>query len=492
MLRLPRSISARSKALALTLAWAPMAWAGPDAPAPSASTLAPSALALPATPSLAPRTLRAMTRTPALRTRPGDPLSWASFEQCLELLERWAGRRIPDWVLHTATFSYQMRKPLYDPAGSPLLDADGHQRCDLVPGTGRVFFPPAWRLRGSPRLPLVIYTHATMMNRIDAPSAFGGHECLLAAAAAAYYGFAVAMPDQPGMGGDDQVYHTFCHAKSLAYSTLDSMPAVERLFAEDPYLTRHDYGWDGRLFVMGYSEGGYAALAAVKELSEHPVEYQGRFPLTAAACMAGPFDLSGTTRGIMIDRYRPFGHCFYLPFVIMAYQAVYGNLVDPREAFAPVLLETRADGDILQWADGTVSGLVVDNLIGNRLAVPGDAVVMRSVLNPAWTERELDDPAYATSTVHKLLKENDLCRSWRPDRPILFCQSPADQDVPIQNTLITLENLREEIRKVGGDPARLLAYLPLGAATGRINHVQGALLAIPAAFNWIYSGLPME
>jgi len=448
-------------------------------------------LAAAAGPAPAPPSLLALRRPPALLTRPGDPVSWASFEECLERLERWSGRQIPDWVMHTASIAYQARRPRYDAAGDPLLDARGLPVCDLVPQTGRVFFPPAWRLRGKPRLPLVIYTHATMLNKDDAPSTFGGHEWMLGAAAAAYYGFAVAMPDQPGLGGDARSYHTFLHARSLAYSTLDSIPAVERLFSEDPYLTLRDYGWDGRLYVMGYSEGGFAALATVKELAEHPGDYPG-VALTGAAAMAGPFDLSGTTRGVIVDPVHQFSHSFYLPYVLRAYQGIYGDLVNPLAAFAPALLETRADGDILQWTDGSRSGLEVDDLIAARLQVPADAVVLRQLLNPAWLAAELDDPAYATSAIRKVLVQNDLCRGWRPSLPILFCQSAADRDVPIQNTLTTLDALGGEIRKAGGDPASLLAFLPLGRDSDRIDHVQGALVAIPAAFNWIYYGMPMK
>jgi hypothetical protein len=208
--------------------------------------------------------------------------------------------------------------------------------------------------------------------------------------------------------------------------------------------------------------------------------------------MAGPFDLSGTTRQDIINPVRPYNHCFYLAYVIMGYQAIYGDLLDPRQAFAPALLEEREDGNLVQWVDGSMDGLAVDGLIGRRLGVPGDAVVLRSILNPAWLSRELDDPAYATSGVRKLLLENDLSGGWRPTRPILFCQSEDDHDVSIQNTLAAMAGLGAEIRKTGADPARLLAFLPIGAPSDHITHVEGALVAIPAAFNWIYSGMPVN
>jgi hypothetical protein len=447
------------------------------------SAFAPPAPAQPRPPAIGQATLA---------TRLGDPAAWSTFQQCVAFLERWAGRETPDWVVHSAIVSYTSRKPVYDASGDPLLDAAGQQVCVQVPESGRVFFPPSWRLPRNPRLPLVLYTHATMLAKTDVASEFGGHEWVLAAAAAVYYGFAVAMPDQPGMGGDSQAYHTFCHAKSLAYAALDGLTATEQLTGTDPYLAQRGYGWDGRLYVMGYSEGGFTALATVKELEQHPEAYGSRFKLMGSACMAGPFDLSGTTRGEIIDPVKPFAHSFYLPYVIMAYQSIYGGVMDPQEVFAPVLLEDREDGNVVQWVDGFLDGLAVDALLGARLGVPGDAVVLRSILNPDWLARELDDPAYATSRVRKLLLENDLCGGWRPRHPILFCQSPADKDVLLQNTLTTMAGLSAEIRKAGDDPDQFLAFLPIGKPTDQITHLEGALVAIPAAFNWIYSGMPVH
>jgi hypothetical protein len=132
--------------------------------------------------------------------------------------------------------------------------------------------------------------------------------------------------------------------------------------------------------------------------------------------MAGPFDLSDTTRLEIIDPVTPFAHSFYLPYVIMAYRGVYGDLLDPEQVFAPALLDNRDDGNVVQWAGGCKDGLEVDALIGRRLGVPGDAVVLRSILNPAWVTGQLDDPAYATSLIRKVLVENDLCGGWRPTR----------------------------------------------------------------------------
>jgi hypothetical protein len=328
---------------------------------------------------------------------------------------------------------------------------------------------------------LVVYSHATELKKDAVPSAFGGQEWPLGAAAAACFGFAVAMPDLPGGGADSGSYHPYCHAKSLAYAVADSVPASLQT------LEGFGYGWDGHLFLMGYSEGGYTTLATVKEMETHAGDYATA--LTGSACMAGPFDLSGAMRATFIDPAVLYPRSYYLPYFVLGYHGVYGPRLDPLAVFAPILLETGADGNILAWADGTQDGLEVDAEMGKRLGMAPDAICLRSMFNPPWLARELDDPGYATSGTHALLAENDLWDGWAPTKPILFRHSPDDVNVPYANTLVTLDHLGQEIRQRGGDPA-ILVSLPIGQAGDHISHTEGALIAIPSAFPWFYFGMP--
>ena len=215
----------------------------------------------------------------------------------------------------------------------------------------------------------------------------------------------------------------------------------------------------------------------------------GQAAFTGSACMAGPFDLSGAMRATFIDPLTRYPRPCYLPYFVRGYHAVYGPRLDPLAVFAPILLEAGADGDVLTWTDGAQDGLVVDGELGRRLGMPPDAVNLRVMFNPPWLAEQLDDPAYAASTVHALLAENDLYAGWRPTRPILFCHSPDDMNIPYANTL-TVDGLGREIRAAGGDPAELLFLLPIGRPGDHIAHTEGALIAIPSAFAWFYFGMP--
>jgi hypothetical protein len=416
------------------------------------------------------------------------PLSWSSYQDCVRSIQAWGGQ-VPDWIVQSRLLVYPARKPSYGPDGNPVPGADGRQASTLATLTGRVFFPPSWRLWSGSTLPLVVYPHATELRKDAVPSAFGGHEWALGAAAAAWYGFAVAMPDLPGMGGDAGAVHPFCHALSLAWATVDSIPAALALFGSDPGLAGRRWAWDGRLFLVGYSEGGYAALASARELETHADQYPDR-PLTGSACMAGPFDLSGAMRATFIDPSRPYSRAYYLPYFVLGYHGVYGPRLDPLQVFAPDLLAPGPDGDILAWFDGTRDGEAVDEVLGRRLGLPADGIILRRLFDPGWLARELDDPAYAGSGAHGLLAENDLLGGWAPTRPILFCHSPDDGNVPYANTLAAKAGLEQAVRQAGRDPSPLLLLLDLGRPGDGIGHTEGAYLALPAAFAWFHYGMP--
>ena len=442
-----------------------------------------------ATSSLAARPAQAV-----LPTRNGEPVLWGTFITCVNFMEKWVGPQVPDWVVHSSVISYPARRPLYDDLGRPLLDDQGRQRCTTSLQSGRVFFPPAWRVADPARMPIVIYNHGTTLLKDGVASEFGGHEWIFGAAAAAYYGFAVAMPDQPGMGGDGTTYHPFCQAKALAYAVVDGIPAIQERFQGDPFVARNRYAWDGRIFLMGYSEGGYAALAAAREMETHKEAYGGDrgFWLAGTASMAGPYDISGTMRRQILDPVTPFDHPFFIPYILFGYNAIYGKVLDPLDALAPELLKTGEDGSIQEWCNGTQDGPVVDGLIAGRLGVAPGAVVLRQEFNPVWVARELEEPGFQTSPIKGILTENDVARGWAPTKPILFCQSPDDTDVLLENTLVARGTLAEAIRKEGREPEGILNYAPLGQPGCGISHVGGIFLAIPMAFDWIYRGAGAE
>ena len=73
--------------------------------------------------------------------------------------------------------------------------------------------------------------------------------------------------------------------------------------------------FNNQLSLVGYSEGGYATLAAQKMMEQ---DYPYEFDITISFPMAGPYDLSGTMVDLMLNG-QLYGAPYYLPYILLAY-----------------------------------------------------------------------------------------------------------------------------------------------------------------------------
>lgn len=154
--------------------------------------------------------------------------------------------------------------------------------------SGRVFLPSRKPGTAPQEAPLVIYQHGTETRRSFVPYYRKGDETLFGAMAADLCGLVVAMPDGDGMGADPSPRkHAYCQAATTSACVLDMIRAVlngeadgQRVFDDSNFI------WDGEIYLVGYSEGGYITMAAVKELSTNPA-YADIKVTGAAAISAG-------------------------------------------------------------------------------------------------------------------------------------------------------------------------------------------------------------
>jgi hypothetical protein len=87
-------------------------------------------------------------------------------------------------------------------------------------------------------------------------------------------GYITALPDYIGYGDSGNHFHPYLHAKTLAAAV------VNMLKASKTYCATNNIALSGKLFLAGYSEGGYATMAATKEIQEN---HAAEFTITASA-----------------------------------------------------------------------------------------------------------------------------------------------------------------------------------------------------------------
>lgn len=152
----------------------------------------------------------------------------------------------------------------------------------LIEASGVVAWP--LKLANAPS-PLLSFQHGTLFRHSDAPSNTASADSALLAMAGA--GYIILMPDYIGFGASAGEVHPYVHARGLAAPVVDMVRATRRL------LAKHNIATNGQLFLTGYSEGGYATLAAHKEMEE---SFPQEFSITASLPAAGPYDMSATAQ----------------------------------------------------------------------------------------------------------------------------------------------------------------------------------------------------
>lgn len=130
--------------------------------------------------------------------------------------------------------------------------------------------------------PMISVQHGTIRNDQEAPSYFATNsEANIAGSLFAALGYIIAYPDYIGFGASNNVPHPYEHRESLASASLDMIRASKE------FIRQQSIAWDERLYIAGYSAGGYATMSLQKKIEE---ETGTEFNLRASSCGAGAYD----------------------------------------------------------------------------------------------------------------------------------------------------------------------------------------------------------
>jgi dienelactone hydrolase len=259
--------------------------------------------------------------------------------------------------------------------------------------------------------PMVSYLHGTITAREDVPSRLNTEGYL--GAILASQGYVAVLPDYLGLG-DSPGFHPYHHAGSEASTTIDLLRAART------WTSSNSVALSGRLFLTGYSQGGHATLAAMRELEAN---HSAEFPITAVAGGAGAYDLAGvTTEELLKDQPSP--NPYYFAYILAAYIDVYGI----AGSLSEVLAQPYATTVPPLFANGSPSALL-------NAALP--SVAQRAVR----TEFLQDFRSRADHPLRVALRENSLTE-WTPRAPLRLYHCSGDLDVPPANAVVAFDRFR--------------------------------------------------
>ena len=353
-------------------------------------------------------------------------------------------------------------------AGTPACGVDFYYmqyntvggKGEATTASGALMVPTGSGAQCSGGRPIVLYAHGTATDRAtnlaDITNPANSEGALIAAMFAAQ-GYIVVAPNYAGYDSSTLPYHPYLNADQQSKDMIDALAAARTAL---PHTLTSSTTDNGKLFLTGYSQGGYVAMAT------HRAMQAAGMPVTASAPMSGPYALEAFGDAVFYGQVN-LGSTVFTPLLVTSYQNAYGNiyqaLTDVYEAgYAPhmanILPSTTpiatlfSNGSLPQTElfnsntpntgnanlDAALQvpanplfalGFGPSNLVTNnfRLAYVLDAVASPDGAVPVPTAG-VPQAANPQNPMRKAFKTNDL-RNWTPLRPILMCGGDMDPTV---------------------------------------------------------------
>ena len=310
--------------------------------------------------------------------------------------------------------------------------------------------------------PVLLYAHGTTTERsydftqvgnLNNPAV--GESTLIATNFAAQ-GYIVVAPNYAGYDESDLDYHPYLVAQQQSTDMVDALDSARSIIDRKKRANDADYlkiDDSGKLFIAGYSQGGYVVMATARLL-----ESQNK-PITAIAPSSGPYALAAFGDDIFRGNVN-IGASRFAPLLGIGLQEKYGNVYKNK---ADIFLDKYADA---QLPSNTPFG---DLVAAGKL--PNNALFQKTPMNPVLDDLSkgsifsflggYDDndyliqtdyrADYVTDTINnpdglfaengnnlpaanpknnlrKALKDNDL-RGYVPKMPTLICGGNQDPTV---------------------------------------------------------------
>lgn len=382
--------------------------------------------------------------------------------------------------LDAATFTAKLKGSA---SGQQLLELSGIPTCGVdfyylqywtvggadesATATGALMVPTGDGARCQGARPIVLYAHGTQTNKsfniadITNPS---NTEGALIAAMFAAQGYIVVAPNYAGYDTSSLPYNPFLNGSQQSKDMIDALAAARTALPQSFTPATTD---GGQLFVTGYSQGGYVAMATHKALQAAGAT------VTASAPMSGPYALEAFGDAVFFGDVN-IGSTVFAPLITTSYQKAYGNIyATTSDVYEPqyatgidTLLPSTTPIDTL-FAEGKLPETALFSsttpVTGNPtldaiLAVPSNPIFALGFGSPNLITNNyrlsyvLDAVAHPDGAVptpqpgvplaaapqqslRVAFKLNDM-RSWTPRAPVLLCGGDQDPTVFFENATI--------------------------------------------------------
>ena len=294
--------------------------------------------------------------------------------------------------------------------------------------------------------PILSFQNGTNTKNTNAPSLNYNNNLFSLIEGVASMGYIVVIPDYIGFGASSNILHPYHHRESNNSAVIDMIKAAEEFLTEKPAGVTGN----GKLFLLGYSQGGWATLSALNELEKNPISTE---LIQAVSCGAGSYDLTAMTNYLI--GIQTFPTPLYLPYFLQSHikngflnTTLSTVFKEPYASRIPSLFNDSLDGGQI---DGQLTSTIADLLTDSIRLNFSNSTLFADLRNE--------------------LKVNSV-PAWHSSSRIFFAAGTGDLDVP---SFIS-EQTYNAFRDLGADTSQVkltlfpgltheTALIPWGLAT---------------------------
>ncbi len=258
--------------------------------------------------------------------------------------------------------------------------------------------------------PIISFQNGTNTQKNDCPSVNPTNYYYMLMEYMAGNGYIIAFPDYIGFGASAQILHPYYEKETTNRAVIDMIRACRELLGVKTIQVK----FNGEHFLMGYSQGGWATLSALKNIETN---YSTTIPVKATSCGAGAYDMKAVSDYVMAQQVFP--GPLYLPYFIYS-QQLFGAHNDPLSKFFNEPYASR----IPELFNGTYSNAQVDAQLNDTIS---------KLLTSNMLTNFSSDADFAL--LRSLLVKNSVT-AWVPTSKIQFYHGTADLNVPPEQSLL--------------------------------------------------------
>ncbi len=252
------------------------------------------------------------------------------------------------------------------------------------------------------------FQHGTIASDAEAPSNLSlveGQNILLSVLAGT--GFIAVAPDYIGFGASVDIVHPYY------VENLTATAVVNAIYASRQVAQIEEINMDNELYLAGYSQGGYATMAAHKFCEGQGTDF---FELKASFPASGGYDIKSFQEYFFdLDTYH---QPFFMAYVAYAFQ----ESLDLTEDLSGFFNEPYASA-IPAYFDGSMTGSEINEQLTD---------VVADLVNPDLLENIDSDDQYAF--IREAFEDNSPI-DFVPQVPLFMYHGNADITVPYENSV---------------------------------------------------------